>query len=68
MHHDVMSARLHLSVSSREEAEAWALVLRTLGMELVGQPTDRISHDGSWTVRAISTEVAERRHGHRAAS
>lgn len=61
MHHDLMSARLHLSVSSKEEAEAWAVVLRTLGMEVLGRPTDRISHDGSWTVRAISVEVAERR-------
>ena len=61
MHHVLMSARLHLSVDSEEEAKAWAVVLRTLGMELLGRPTDRISHDGSWTVRAISAEVAERR-------
>lgn len=64
----IMSARLHLSVSTQEEAEAWALVLRSLGMALVGRPTDRISHDGSWTVRAISAETAERRYGHRPAS
>lgn len=68
MHHVVMSARLHLNVSSREEAEAWALVLRTLGLQVLGRPTDRLSHDGSWTVRAVSAEVAEQRYGRRAAS
>lgn len=41
--------------ATEAEAEAWATVLRAMGMS-VGRPSDRITHDGSWMVRARSAD------------
>lgn len=56
-HHALMGARFFVMLDSQAEAEAWVAVLRTMGMEILGRPTDRLSHDGSWTVRAVSPDV-----------
>lgn len=37
------------------EAAAWVTVLQVMGME-VNRPSDRITHDGSWMVRARAAE------------
>lgn len=41
--------------ATEAEADAWATVLRAMGM-LVNRPSDRITHDGSWMVRARAAE------------
>jgi hypothetical protein len=50
---------------SRASAEAWATVLRSLGMN-VSRPTDSpaVSGDGRWTVRANSMDSDQRGQRH----
>ena len=54
-----MSAETTVFVKSKsqDQAEAWATVLRSLGM-LVGGPSDSpgVSGDGRWVVRANSPD------------
>lgn len=45
-----MGSRLTVVSKTRAEAQAWADVLRGLGLN-VGGPTD-MRHDGSWLVQA----------------
>jgi hypothetical protein len=51
-----MATRIFLKLDTEPEAHAWVAVLRTLGLEVLGRPTDKLSHDGSWTVRAIARD------------
>lgn len=54
-----MATRIFLKLDTEPEAHAWVAVLRTLGLEVLGRPTDKLSHDGSWTVRAIARDTQQ---------
>lgn len=56
-----MSARVFVIVDSEEEAQAWETALGTLGLRIVGRPSDALSGEG-WTVRAVSPDVARKRY------
>lgn len=55
-----MDTRIQVFAKSEDEAKAWLTVLRTLGLQIVGVPSDRITHDGSWMVRARVAEDDQR--------
>ncbi len=67
-HDGVMSSDLRFFVKAKDPAvaEAWATVLRSLGME-VRPPTDSpvVSGDGTWVVRAQSVEADSNQRGQR---
>ena len=50
-----MAIRLTVMADTRPEGEACAVMLRAMGMD-VANPTN-LTHDGSWMVRARSTEA-----------
>lgn len=62
-HDGLMATTVLIKVDGEDEANAWASVLRTLGLE-VSRPTDSpvVSGDGKWVIRARTPRVgADRR-------
>jgi hypothetical protein len=51
-----MGARVAIMTETEDEANAWLAVFRSLGMQIIGRPSNRITHDGSWMVRAHTTD------------
>lgn len=51
-----MGARVAIMTETEDEANAWLVIFRSLGMQIIGRPSNRITHDGSWMVRARSAE------------
>jgi hypothetical protein len=47
-----MGARIQIFADDEGEANAWLVVLRSLGLQILGRPSNKITHDGSWMVRA----------------
>lgn len=56
-----MGARIVVFADDEDEANAWLGIFRCLGLPIVGCPSNRTTHDGSWMVRARSAEVDEPR-------
>jgi hypothetical protein len=54
-HDEAMGTTVMLKVDTEGEAQAWATVLRTLGLR-VGRPSNSpaVSSDGRWVIRALS--------------
>jgi hypothetical protein len=41
-----------VKTKTRAEADAWVTVLRGLGLVVLGPPSDVLSSDGRWVIRA----------------
>lgn len=47
-----MGARIQVFADDEVEALAWVTVFRSFGLQILGRPSNLITHDGSWLVRA----------------
>lgn len=47
-----MGVRIQVFADDEAEAQALVTVLRALGLQILGRPSNLITHDGSWLVRA----------------
>lgn len=54
-----MGTRVSVMAATQAEADAWVTVLRAMGMD-VNRPSDKLTHDGSWMVRARTAQRGQR--------
>lgn len=54
-----MGARIQVFADDEVEALAWVTVFRSFGLQILGRPSNLITHDGSWLVRARVAENEE---------